>query len=66
MNAQPVPSDDSSTPAIAGPTMRATLNEVEFSPTALDRSRSPTSSETKVWLAGASNAVTQPSSSANA
>ncbi len=66
MNAQPVPTEASSTPAMAGPTMRAMLNDVEFSATALDRSRSPTSSETKVWLAGPSNAVTQPSSNANA
>ena len=36
--------------------MRAALNEVELSATALDRSASPTSSETKVCRAGASNA----------
>ena len=35
-------------PATAGPIMRAALNEVEFSATALDRSASPTRSETKV------------------
>ena len=66
MNAQPVPTEASSTPAMAGPTMRAMLNDVEFRPTALDRSRSPTSCDTKVWLAGPSKAVTQPSSRANA
>ena len=49
---------------VAGPIMRPALNEVEFSATAFDKSASPTSSETKVWRAGASNAVVHPSSSA--
>jgi hypothetical protein len=54
-----------STPATAGPIMRAALNEVEFNATAFDRSVSPTNSATNVWRAGASNAVTQPKRNAN-
>ena len=50
---------------MAGPTIRAALNEVEFSATAFDRSFSSTRSETKVWRAGESKAVTQPSRNAN-
>ena len=50
---------------MAGPIIRAALNEVEFSATAFDRSASATRSETNVWRAGASNAVTQPSKNAN-
>src|SRR5690606_7394730 len=41
--------------------MRAALNEVELSATALARWLSSTRSETKACRAGASNAVTQPS-----
>ena len=36
--------------------MRAVLNVAELRPTALVRSSGPTSSETKDWRAGASNA----------
>ncbi len=61
---QPVPTAAISRPATAGPIMRAALNEVEFSATALDRWSSTTSSETKVWRAGASKALTHPSAKA--
>ena len=53
-------------PATAGPTMRARENDIELSATAFGRSVSPTSSVTKVWRTGASNAEAQPSSSASA
>ena len=56
-NTQPEPTAAMRRPAIAGPIIRAALNEVEFSATAFDRSASPTSSETKVCRAGESNAV---------
>ena len=49
---------------MAGPIIRAALNEVELSATALCRSRSSTSSATKVWRTGASIAAAMPSSSA--
>ena len=49
---------------MAGPIMRAALNDVELSATALESRRSETSSATKVWRAGASNAVTHPSRNA--
>ena len=58
--AQPVPTAAISRPATAGPIIRAALNEVELSATALGRSASPTSSATKVWRTGASNAVALP------
>ena len=50
---------------MAGPIIRAALNEVELSATALDTSASTTRSDTNVWRAGASNAVTHPSRNAN-
>lgn len=46
--AQPVPIEAIIRPETAGPIMRAPLNEVALSPTALCRSASPTSSATKV------------------
>jgi len=64
-NTQPDPTEAISRPAMAGPTIRAALNEVEFSATAFERLSSPTNSATKVWRAGASKAVTQPCSSAS-
>jgi len=64
-NTQPEPTEAISVPAIAGPIILAALNDVEFSATAFARSASPTSSATKVWRAGESNAVTQPSRNAN-
>ena len=63
--AQPVPKVAMVTPATAGPTICAALNEVELSATALDRSASSTRSDTKVWRAGASKAVAQPDRRAN-
>ena len=64
-NAQPVPTEAMTRPATAGPIIRAALNEVEFSAIAFDRSASPTSSATKVWRTGASNAAAQPNRNAN-
>ena len=58
--AQPVPTAAMVRPAMAGPIIRAALNEVELSATALCRSASPTSSATKVWRTGASNAAALP------
>src|SRR5665213_1628560 len=52
-------------PAIAGPIMRAALNEVELRPTAFGRSRSSTSSATKVCRAGESKAAAHPKRKAN-
>jgi len=63
---QPEPTAAMRIPATAGPIIRPALNDVEFSATAFDRLASPTSSVTKVCRAGASNAVTHPSRSANA
>jgi hypothetical protein len=64
-NTHPEPTAAIRRPAVAGPTIRAALNEVEFRATAFDKSASPTSSDTKLWRAGASNAVTQPNRNAN-
>ena len=64
-NTHPVPTVAMRTPATAGPINRAALNDVEFSATALERSASPTRSDTNVWRAGESNAVTHPSRNAN-
>ncbi|KKJ06594.1 hypothetical protein XF14_11545 [Burkholderia gladioli] len=63
--AQPVPTEAITTPATPGPTMRAALNTVELSATALGRSSSPTSEVTKVCRTGASKAAALPNSSAN-
>ena len=62
---QPEPTAAIRRPAIAGPIIRAALNDVELSPTALERSASSTSSETNVCRAGESKAETQPSRNAN-
>ena len=64
-NTHPDPTAAISTPATAGPIMRAALNDVEFNPTAFERSCSPTSSATNVWRAAESNALTHPSRNAN-
>ncbi len=63
-NTQPVPTPAMSTPATAGPIMRAALKDAELSATAFERSSSETSSETKDWRAGASSAEAMPSRSA--
>lgn len=65
-NTQPLPTAAIISPATAGPTRRAPLNSVEFNATALGRPSSPTSSATKVWRAGASKELTQPSTPAKA
>ena len=54
-----------STPAIAGPTMRAALKEAELRPTALVRSSAETSSDTNDCRAGASNTAAVPSTNAS-
>jgi hypothetical protein len=59
-NTQPVPVQMISTPAIAGPTMRARLNVVEFSATALVSCSLPTISPTNDCRTGMSNAVNTP------
>ncbi len=64
-NTHPVPTAAIMNPAMAGPIMRAALNEVEFRPTAFARSSSPTSSATKVCRAVESNALTHPKRNAN-
>ena len=56
-----VPTPSMSSPAAAGPTMRAALNVALFSPTAFGSSSVPTSSDTKAWRVGLSNAVATPS-----
>jgi hypothetical protein len=56
----PSPAHPSSTPPIAGPTMRAALNAAELSAMPLDRSSCPTSSITNAWRAGMSNVFTSP------
>ena len=61
----PVPTPAMRTPAIAGPIIRAALNDVELRATALGTFSSTTRSETNVWRAGASKAVTHPSRTAN-
>jgi hypothetical protein len=63
--AQPVPALAITSPAAAGPTIRAALKEVELSEIALGRSSSLTSSATKVWRTGASSAATEPNTNAN-
>ena len=47
----PDPTTAMSSPAAAGPIVRATLNEVALSATAFCRSASPTSAEATVWRA---------------
>ena len=66
MNTHPEPTAAISTPAHAGPIIRAALKDVELSATAFATSASATRSETKVCRAGLSNAPTQPSKNANA
>ena len=63
--AQPVPTEAMTRPDIAGPIMRAALNEVELSAIAFGRPSSLTSSATKVWRTGASNAAAEPNRKAN-
>ena len=59
-NTGPAPMTAVSTPATAGPIMRAPLNEAEFRLTAFGSSFSPTSSETKACRAGLSRVVSMP------
>ena len=56
----PAPMRAVSTPATAGPIMRAPLKEAELRLTAFGSSFSPTSSETKAWRAGLSSVVSMP------
>ncbi|CAG7844860.1 hypothetical protein USB125703_01111 [Pseudoclavibacter triregionum] len=62
----PAPMTTVSTPAIAGPSRRAPLKDVEFSAIAFERSSGDTISETKAWRAGASSEATMPRPSAKA
>ena len=59
-NAIATPKRAMSSPATAGPTMRAVLKMIEFSATALGRSGRPTRSVTKDWRAGMSTARPRP------
>jgi hypothetical protein len=52
-------------PAMAGPTIRAALNEAELRPTALVRSSAWTISLTNDCRAGASKAVPMPNTNAS-
>ena len=49
-----------STPARAGPTMRARLTRIEYSVKAFRTFSAPTSSMWKVWRVGLSNTLTRP------
>ncbi len=60
MAATPEPIRAISTPARAGPIIRARLNDAEFSPTALARSLLSTISLTNAWRAGTSSALAVP------
>ena len=62
----PSPTVASSTPATAGPTMRAVLNAAELSAMALPRSSFPTISTTNDCRAGRSNALMMPNTNARA
>ncbi len=61
-----MPTEAMSTPAMAGPTMRAPFMTTLLRVTALVRRSGPTISNTKVWRAGMSKALTMPRASANA
>ncbi len=64
-NTGPVPINVMSTPATAGPTMRAALNIMEFNAIALANRSGPTISIVNDWRTGVSRAVTQPSANAS-
>jgi len=61
----PTPAVPITTPAAAGPTIRAALNIDEFSAIAFIKSPLPTSSAMKAWRPGMSNALTMPKNSAS-
>ena len=61
----PEPSTAMSTPASAGPIIRARLNAAALSPTALASWSRSTISLTNAWRAGASNAVPVPNRNAS-
>ena len=58
--ATPEPISAISTPASAGPIIRARLNDAELRPTALARSGRSTISLTNAWRAGTSSALAVP------
>ena len=60
-NTQPVPTATMSSPATAGPAIRAALNVIELSATALVSWSGPTSSAAKACRTGTSIAEKQPS-----
>ena len=64
MNTQPDPTSTMRKPAMAGPIMRAALNDAELSATAFDMFEPETRSATKVCRAGVSTAFTRPRSRA--
>ena len=61
----PTPAAPITTPATAGPTIRAALNMDEFSAIAFIRSSLPTSSAMNAWRPGMSNALTIPKNTAS-
>jgi len=64
-NVHPMPTRPITSPATAGPTMRARLKPAELSATALDTSARPTSSITNDWRAGWSTTLAKPSARPN-
>ena len=65
-NTHDVPTVAISTPAIAGPVMRAEFATALFSATAFASRSRPTISSTNEWRAGSSTTVTRPSANASA
>ena len=61
---QPVPTTAITTPAIAGPKMRARLKRLELSATAFGNSSLPTIWNVRFWRDGASNTIAVPVSAA--
>src|SRR4051794_29014620 len=61
-----IPTVPRSTPAIAGPTIRAALKMEELRAMAFVKSSGPTNSTAKAWRVGMSNALTTPRMSARA
>jgi hypothetical protein len=65
-NTQPVPTATMTTPATAGPIMRAPLKDAAFNATAFDAFSRDTTSETKACRAGLSKAAMTPRAKAKA
>ena len=61
---QPVPTATMTTPAAAGPIIRAPLKDAAFSATAFEAFSRSTRSDTNAWRVGLSKAATRPSAKA--